>query len=164
MVQKVRRSTVALGVALLAMAFGACHPASPPVTDTAAPAPAVATAAPAPATSSPAAVVAPAPTAATSPAPPQPTEEAAMAESKTTPPSDSAAASAVPTDPSEVHRISLEQANALREAGTGVIVDVRDQTSYDMGHVKGAIHIAYADLAQHLAELPRDKPIVTYCA
>ena len=81
-----------------------------------------------------------------------------MAEPKPAPPT------GAPTDPSEVRRISLEQANALREAGTGVIVDVRDQNSYDLGHVKGAIHIAYSDLAQHLAELPHDKPIVTYCA
>ena len=90
-----------------------------------------------------------------------------MAEPKAAAPPDTpaaAAGTAAPTDPSEVRRISLEQVNALREAGTGVIIDVRDQTSYEQGHVKGAIHIAFSELLQHLAELPHDKPIVTYCA
>jgi glucose/arabinose dehydrogenase len=162
----VRRSTWSLGAALLAMACGACHPANPPANETAA-APAPAAAAAAPTTAAPATTASsPAPAAAPSPAaqPAPPAEEIAMAESKTAPPPEPGAGTAVPSDPSEVRRISLEQANALREAGTGVIVDVRDQGSYDMAHVKGAIHIAYADLAQHLAELPRDKPIVTYCA
>ena len=85
-----------------------------------------------------------------------------MAESKTAPPPP--ATGVLPGDPSEVRRISLEGANALREAGTGVIVDVRDQGSYDLGHVKGALHIPLAELPQRLEELPHDKPIVTYCA
>ena len=160
----VRRSTLTLGAALLALACGACHPASPPANETvAAPAPAAATAAPA--TASPATVASsPAPAAEPSPAAPPapPSEEIAMAESKTAPPPPTGAP--VPGDPSEVRRISLEQANALREAGTGVIVDVRDQGSYDLGHVKGALHIPLAELPQRLEELPHDKPIVTYCA
>ena len=162
----IRRSTWTLGAALVALTCGACHPANPPANETAAP-PAQAAAKAAPASATPAAAAsspASAPSAPMSPLPPQSTEEAAMAESKTATPPAATAGATAPTDPSEVRRISLEQANALREAGTGVIVDVRDQGSYDMGHVKGAIHIAYADLAQHLAELPRDRPIVTYCA
>ena len=87
-----------------------------------------------------------------------------MAESKTAaaPPPPSGAP--VPGDASEVRRVSLEEANALRESGTGVIVDVRDENSYNLGHIKGALHIPFGELAQRLGELPRDKPIVTYCA
>jgi rhodanese-related sulfurtransferase len=70
----------------------------------------------------------------------------------------------VPTDPGQIRRISIEETNALRESGKGVIVDVRDEASYNMGHIAGALHIALADLPQRLGELPRDKPIVTYCA
>ena len=87
-----------------------------------------------------------------------------MADSKTSTAPPPPTGASVPGDPSEVRRISLEQANALREAGTGVIVDVRDQASYDLGHVKGALHIPLAELPQRLEELPHDKPIVTYCA
>ena len=162
----IRRPTLSLGAALLALACSACHPASPPANETAAaPAPAAAAATAATATAAPtAAASSPAPAAAPSSAaqPAPPSEEIAMAESKTAPPPP--ATGVVPGDPSEVRRISLEQANALREAGTGIIVDVRDQGSYDLGHIKGALHIPLAELAQHLEELPHDKPIVTYCA
>ena len=48
-----------------------------------------------------------------------------------------------------------------------VIVDVRapkDKT-YDLGHIPGAIHIAFRDAAkpESLARLPKDKDIIVYC-
>ena len=70
----------------------------------------------------------------------------------------------VPGDPNEIRRITVEETNALRESGKGVIVDVRDAASFNMAHIAGALHIPLDQLAGRLGELPRDKPIVTYCA
>jgi len=152
----IRRSTLGLGAALVALACGACNHTGRPVDETqAAPANATATTAPPPPAAAPAPPVSAAP----------PAEEIAMnattkPEAAPAPPS----GAPVPGDPNEVRRITIEEANAIRESGSGVIVDVRDDGSYKLGHIAGALHIPLDQLAQRLGELPRDKPIVTYCA
>ncbi|HEV8238885.1 MAG TPA: rhodanese-like domain-containing protein [Thermoanaerobaculia bacterium] len=153
-----------VAAATLAFASGACQPANQPMNETAGTTTsAAAPAATATVASSPATSAAPAPAPAAPAAQPAPrSEEIAMAQ--TTPLPGTTAEGAVPTDPSEVRRSTIEEVDALRESHTGVIVDVRDDASYNMGHITGALHIPYAELAQRIAELPRDKPIVTYCA
>jgi rhodanese-related sulfurtransferase/uncharacterized membrane protein YphA (DoxX/SURF4 family) len=44
-----------------------------------------------------------------------------------------------------------------------VILDVRSQEEYDGGHLEGATLIPVDTLEGRLAELPEDKPIITYC-
>lgn len=48
-----------------------------------------------------------------------------------------------------------------REAVT--LVDVRNRSEWESGHVPGAIHIPAGHLPARLAEIPRDKPIVLHC-
>jgi NADPH-dependent 2,4-dienoyl-CoA reductase/sulfur reductase-like enzyme/rhodanese-related sulfurtransferase len=43
------------------------------------------------------------------------------------------------------------------------ILDVRTPAEYDVWHVPGAILMPYTDLRQRLGEVPRDKPVYTYC-
>ena len=64
----------------------------------------------------------------------------------------------------EIPRVTPADAAAAVAAGTAVIVDVRDLGSWTAGHVKGALHIPFGELQQRLAELPRDKRIITYCS
>jgi hypothetical protein len=45
-----------------------------------------------------------------------------------------------------------------------VIVDVRTPEQFAEGHIAGAINIPEAETEQRLAELPKDKQIVLYCA
>jgi rhodanese-related sulfurtransferase len=45
-----------------------------------------------------------------------------------------------------------------------VVIDVRNQASYDVGHVRGAKLIPEAEVVNHLDQLPKDKLIVTYCS
>lgn len=45
-----------------------------------------------------------------------------------------------------------------------VVVDVRDASEYAAGHLPGARHIPAGELEGRLAELPRDRPVVTYCS
>ncbi len=44
-----------------------------------------------------------------------------------------------------------------------VVLDVRPEPEYVGGHLPGAMHIPLDELADRLAELPRDKEIVAYC-
>ena len=61
-------------------------------------------------------------------------------------------------------RISIDEFEAMRQNGEVFVVDVRNQASYDAGHIPGARLIPAAEIANHLNELPRDKTIVTYCS
>lgn len=63
----------------------------------------------------------------------------------------------------EVPRISAEDLKEKYNTGKVLIVDVRDQASYDANHIKGALHIPLASIEANLDLLPKEKEIVTYC-
>jgi len=44
------------------------------------------------------------------------------------------------------------------------VVDVRAQAQFDAGHIPGSKLIPEAEILNHVAELPKDKLIVTYCS
>ncbi|HEV7745906.1 MAG TPA: rhodanese-like domain-containing protein [Pyrinomonadaceae bacterium] len=70
-----------------------------------------------------------------------------------------------PTAPADgARRISISEANDLLAKDAAVVVDVRNQASYEIGHIKGAKLIPLNDVVAHLDELPRNKLIVTYCS
>lgn len=53
----------------------------------------------------------------------------------------------------------------VRGGDRGVVVlDVREESEWKEGHVPGAIHIPFHDLAERLDELPSHKPVATICA
>ena len=58
-------------------------------------------------------------------------------------------------------RVSLEEFTRLRAAGKIFVLDVRYQIDRK---IKGATHISLGDLEAHLADLPRDREIITYCS
>ena len=43
------------------------------------------------------------------------------------------------------------------------ILDTRTQAEYDAWHIPGAVLMPYTELRQRLDEVPRDKPVYTYC-
>lgn len=45
-----------------------------------------------------------------------------------------------------------------------VIIDVRGESAYKAGHIKGSRQIPATEILAHVDELPRDKLIVTYCS
>jgi hydroxyacylglutathione hydrolase len=61
-------------------------------------------------------------------------------------------------------RIAPADVRAELDKGDAIIVDVRGDSSYEAGHVKGARLIPYSDLIARIDELPRDKMIITYCS
>ena len=48
-------------------------------------------------------------------------------------------------------------------AGRVTILDVRTPAEYGAWHIPGAVLIPYTELRQRLDEVPRDKPVYTYC-
>lgn len=58
-------------------------------------------------------------------------------------------------------QVSLEELK--HQLGKVVVLDVRNANEWDHGHLQGAHHIALGTLPDHLAEVPRDQPIVVHC-
>lgn len=61
-------------------------------------------------------------------------------------------------------RVTPAELQQALEKGEAVAVDVRGQSSYEAGHIKGALHIPLGEVKDRAGELPRDKMIVTYCS
>jgi 3-mercaptopyruvate sulfurtransferase SseA len=71
-------------------------------------------------------------------------------------------APAVPSD--GARRVTVAELKDLLAKDEAIVLDVRNQTSYDLGHIRGAKLIPEAEVVGHIAELPRNKLIVTYCS
>jgi NADPH-dependent 2,4-dienoyl-CoA reductase/sulfur reductase-like enzyme/rhodanese-related sulfurtransferase len=48
-------------------------------------------------------------------------------------------------------------------SGTEFVLDVRNPEEYDTGHVPGAVNIPLNSLRARMGELPKDRPLYTYC-
>jgi hydroxyacylglutathione hydrolase len=59
-----------------------------------------------------------------------------------------------------------ELAGRLASGGprSPLVIDVRQASEFDAGHVPGSFHIRGGDLTSRLDDLPRDRPIATICA
>jgi hypothetical protein len=66
-------------------------------------------------------------------------------------------------DRSTVQRIAVEDLRAKMNRNEVTVVDVRDANSYNAKHITGAINIPFASVETMLDQIPKDKPIVTYC-
>jgi rhodanese-related sulfurtransferase len=60
-------------------------------------------------------------------------------------------------------RISQEAAGRALLNGEVLVLDVRTPEEYRFSHAPGALNIPLRELEQRLDELPRDRPIITYC-
>lgn len=49
------------------------------------------------------------------------------------------------------------------EDGSVLLLDVRPEDEFSLGHLPGALNIPFADLERRLAELPKNTQIVAYC-
>jgi glyoxylase-like metal-dependent hydrolase (beta-lactamase superfamily II)/rhodanese-related sulfurtransferase len=62
----------------------------------------------------------------------------------------------------QLSQITVETLHSMRHDLK--ILDVRDQNEWEEGHIKGAVHIPYYFLPQHLQEIDTTKPIAAICA
>jgi 3-mercaptopyruvate sulfurtransferase SseA len=75
----------------------------------------------------------------------------------------------IPQSPQTAHadgarRVTVAELEAMMKDGTALVVDVRSQDAYDLGHIPGARLIPAGEILNHIGDLPRDKTIVTYCS
>ena len=66
--------------------------------------------------------------------------------------------------PDGARRVTSAELKALLDKNEAVVIDVRNEASYNAGHIRGAKLIPEAEVVNHAAELPKDKLIVTYCS
>ena len=67
---------------------------------------------------------------------------------------------------SEIREVTPAEADALRQRGSIALIDVREASEWEQGHVPGATHVSKSYLEQDIeAAVPtRDTPVVLYCA
>lgn len=58
---------------------------------------------------------------------------------------------------------TVEKLVEALDAGAQAL-DVRETSEFDEGHVAGALNVPIRTLAQNLASIPTDQPVITYCA
>jgi predicted sulfurtransferase len=63
-----------------------------------------------------------------------------------------------------IRRITVPELQELLANNEAVVIDVRNEDSYNAGHIKGARLIPVSDTLNQLNQLPKDKLIVTYCS
>lgn len=72
---------------------------------------------------------------------------------------------AAPPPPSDgARRVTVTELKDLLARNEAVVIDVRNQASFDAAHIRGAKLIPEAEVLAHVAELPRNQLIVTYCS
>jgi rhodanese-related sulfurtransferase len=59
--------------------------------------------------------------------------------------------------------VSPEELHRQQRSPVGpTVIDVRGADEYAAGHIPGAVNIPAEELSQRLADIPRDRPVVTY--
>jgi hydroxyacylglutathione hydrolase len=43
------------------------------------------------------------------------------------------------------------------------ILDVRSESEWNEGHIKGALHIYVGHIKERMADIPKDKPVAIFC-
>jgi len=59
--------------------------------------------------------------------------------------------------------VSREALLERLDEGSVLLLDVRPEDEFALGHLPGALNIPFADLERRLADLPKDTQIVAYC-
>lgn len=67
------------------------------------------------------------------------------------------------TTQEDTEAISREELLSRLKEGDVVLLDVRPEEEYALGHLPGAINIPLEDLESRLADLPPDQEIIAYC-
>ncbi|MBD2299619.1 rhodanese-like domain-containing protein [Nostoc sp. FACHB-190] len=59
---------------------------------------------------------------------------------------------------------SVEELKSLLKKSQPMLIDVRETSEYQSGHIPNAINIPLRTLSQNLNQIPRDRPVVLYCS
>jgi 3-mercaptopyruvate sulfurtransferase SseA len=68
------------------------------------------------------------------------------------------------TDGQDAPRISLADAKKAFDEKSATFIDTHVKTTYDAGHIPGAINITVQDLEAKFNTIPKGKKIIAYCS
>ena len=74
------------------------------------------------------------------------------------------ATEAAPAPSDGARRVTVAELKEMLDKNEAVVIDVRNQQSYDTAHIRGSKLIPEAEILNHVDELPKNKLIVTYCS
>lgn len=60
-------------------------------------------------------------------------------------------------------KITCQEADVLMQDSQVLIVDVRDQESYNEGHIPNAIHMTSSLLQEMTLQMDKKQPVLVYC-
>jgi len=93
---------------------------------------------------------------------PMPTLEPTTIPTPALTPTPTASPIAIPT-PAEVPTVSVEEVKSKLDSGQNIVlVDVRDQATFDASHVDTAISIPLGELSYRYAEIPQGSEVIVY--
>jgi 3-mercaptopyruvate sulfurtransferase SseA len=69
-----------------------------------------------------------------------------------------------PVQADGVRRVTVNELKEMLASNAAVVIDVRNEASYNIAHIKGSRLIPEAEVANRRDELPKNKLIVTYCS
>lgn len=82
---------------------------------------------------------------------------------RTSPVAPAAPATALP--PADgVRRVTTAELKDLLDRNEAVVIDVRNEASYNVGHIRGSKLIPENEVVNRIDEFPKNKLIVTYCS
>lgn len=79
-------------------------------------------------------------------------------------PATATTASTPAQDKDDAPRITLADAKKDYDAGTAVIVDVRDPNTYNQEHIKGSINIPLGNFENDFNKIPKGRKLIAYCS
>ncbi|HEU4562331.1 MAG TPA: MBL fold metallo-hydrolase [Longimicrobium sp.] len=62
-----------------------------------------------------------------------------------------------------VAEVAADELEARRVAGAVEIIDVRNPSEFEAGHIPGAVNLPLGRLPERLGEIPRGRPLVVHC-
>lgn len=65
--------------------------------------------------------------------------------------------------PGPVPVVDAQEAKELLDAGHAIIVDVREPSEWQQGHVPGTVHIPLQTIPENLERIPKDKTVILLC-
>ena len=68
------------------------------------------------------------------------------------------------TIPKDYYTIKqVEQLKSISKNKNALLVDVREPSEFNSGHIPGAINIPLRTLTQNLDKIPQNRPVILYC-
>ena len=64
----------------------------------------------------------------------------------------------------QFRNIASSEAKALLDTGTVFLLDVRTPEEFRQAHLKGAVLIPVDQVEKRIGEIPRNRPVLVYCA